>query len=129
VVKLELNKGEVKMSVIKEIKRVFAPTEKQKKEDAETKKRFLKQAKEKEKEKVKKAQKRYKAKRAGAPDGKVIRQNKAPLYIHDAVKRVNDKKIKPRHLKSTTNPKKVAKTMTDQVEAMKMVDRNYLKGR
>jgi len=117
------------MSVIKDIKRAFAPTEKQKKEDKKIKEAFLKQAKEKEKEKVKKAQKIYKAKKAGAPDGKVIRQNKAPLYIHDAVKSANDKKIKPRHLKSTTNPKKVAKTMTDQVEAMKMVDRNYLKGR
>ena len=117
------------MSVIKDIKRAFAPTEKQKKEDKKIKEAFLKQAKEKEKVKVKKAQKIYKAQKAGAPDGKVIRQNKAPLYIHDAVKRVNDKKIKPSHLKSTTNPKKVAKTMTDQVEAMKMVDRNYLKGR
>lgn len=129
VVKLELNKGEVKMSAVNEIKRVFAPTKKQKAEDAETKKRFLQQAREKEKAKVKKMQKTMKARKAGAPDGKVIRQNKAPLYIHDAVKRANDKKIKPSHLKSTTNPKKVAKTMTDQVEAMKMVDRNYLKGR
>ena len=117
------------MSVVNEIKRVFAPTKKQKAEDAETKKRFMKQAREKEKEKVKKAQKKIKAQKAGAPDGKVIRQNKAPLYIHDAVKRANDKKIKPSHLKSTTNPKKVAKTMTDQVEAMKIVDRNYLKGK
>jgi len=117
------------MSVIKDIKRAFAPTEKQKKEDKKIKEAFLKQANEKEKEEVKKAQKKMKAQKAGAPDGKVIKQNKAPLYIHDAVKSANDKKIKPRHLKSTTNPKKVAKTMTDQVEAMKMVDRNYLKGR
>ena len=37
VVKLKLNKGEVKMSVVNEIKKVFAPTKKQKAEDAETK--------------------------------------------------------------------------------------------
>ena len=122
VVKLKLNKGEVKMSVVNEIKRVFAPTKKQKAEDAETKQRFIKQAREKEKAKVKKAQRKMKAQRAGAPDSK-------GRYVYDAVKRANAEKIKPKHLKSTKNPKKLAKTMTDQVEAMKMVDRNYLKGR
>jgi len=110
------------MSVVNEIKRVFAPTKKQKTEDAETKKRFMKQAREKEKAKVKKIQRKMKAQRAGAPDSK-------GRYVYDAVKRANAEKIQPKHLKSTKNPKKVAKTMTDQVEAMKMVDRNYLKGR
>ena len=122
VVKLKLTKGEVKMSVVIEIKRVFAPTKKQKAEDAETKKRFMKQAREKEKAKVEKIQRKMKAQRAGAPDSK-------GRYVYDAVKRANAEKIKPKHLKSTRNPEKVAKTMTDQVEAMKMVDRNYLKGR
>jgi hypothetical protein len=110
------------MSVVNEIKRVFAPTKKQKAENAKTKNLFMKQVREKEKEKVKKIQKKMKAQKAGAPDSK-------GRYVYDAVKRANANKIMPKHLKSTKNPKKVAKTMTDQVEAMKMVDRNYLKGR
>ena len=122
VVELGLNKGANKMSVIKDIKRAFAPTEKQKKENDKTKAQYIKQSKERRKKEAKEYQKRYKAKRAGAPDSK-------GKYVYDAVKRENRKKIMPKHLKGSTNSKKVAKTMTDQVEAMKMVDRNYLKGK
>ena len=134
----------------KAFRRAFFKTPAEKKEDKETKKAFIKQM---EKNRLKKSlerQKNIKAKKAGAPDGKVIRQNKAPLYIHDAVKRANDKKIKPSSLKSKLSDKKVVKVMTDQVDAMKkqaekrsakeegigsfkaggpIMDRNYLKGR
>ena len=106
----------------KRIKQEILPTPKEKIENDKTKAQYMKQSKERRQKENKEMQKRNKAKRAGAPDSK-------GKYVYDAVKRENRKKIMPKHLKGSKNPKKVAKTMTDQVEAMKMVDRNYLKGR
>ena len=84
----------------------------------------LKHIKARELKENKDIQKRYKAQRAGAPDNKVIKQNKAPLYIHDAVKRENDKKIKPSHLKSTTNPNKVIKSLQGKIDAMREIQKD-----
>ena len=125
------------------LKRAYAPTPAEKKEDDKNKAQYMKLVEKRFKEKTKKAQKEYKARKAGAPDNK-------GKYVYDAVRREAQEKIKPRSLKSTLSDKKVAKVMTDQVDAMKkqdakrgakeegtgnfkaggpIMDRNYLKGR
>jgi hypothetical protein len=93
-------------------------------EENTRKKNHLKHIKARELKENKNIQKRYKAQRAGAPDNKVIKQNKAPLYIHDAVKRENDKKIQPSHLKSTTNPNKVIKSLQGKIDAMREIQKD-----
>ena len=137
----ELHQGA--KNVNQAIKRGWSPTPEQKEEDEKRKAQYMEQVREQQKKKWAKIQKKLKAQKAGAPDSK-------GKYVYDAVRREAQKKIKPSHLTSTTDPKKVAKTMTDQVDAMKkqaakrgakeegigsfkvggiVHDRNYLKGR
>jgi hypothetical protein len=137
----ELHQGAKNVS--QDIKRVWSPTPAQEKEDEKRKTQYMERVREQQKKKWSKIQKNVKAQKAGAPDSK-------GKYVYDAVRREAQKKIKPSHLTSTTDPKKVANTMTDQVDAMKkqaakrgakeegigsfkvggiVHDRNYLKGR
>ena len=141
--------GELKKGA-KNIKRAYAPTPAEKKEDdknkAQYRKILLKRNIEANNERIK----RTKARKAGAPDNKPAANSGG---VYKAVRREAEKKIKPRSLKSTLSDKKVAKVMTDQVDAMKkqaakrgaketkeegtgnfkaggpIMDRNYLKGR
>jgi hypothetical protein len=126
--------------VVRDFKRAFAPTAAEKKEEAEMRPRYMEQLEKRNKEEGIEYRKKRKAQKAGAPDN-------TGKYVYDAVIRERQKKIKPSSLISTTNPQKVAKTMKDQVDAMKkqdakrgaeetkemkhggLVDRNYLKGR
>ena len=134
----------------KNVKRAFAPTPAEKKLDDKTKAQYMKLVEKRFKEKTKKAQKEYKARKAGAPDNKPSANSGG---VYKAVRREAEKKIKPSSLKSTLSDKKVAKVMTDQVNAMKkqaakrgaketkeegignfkvggpIMDRNYLKGK
>ena len=138
---------ETAKNVKKAFRRAMFKTPAEKKEDKETKKAFKEQMQRNRLKDNKEFQKKNKARKAGAPD------NKAKSYVYDAVRRDAQKKIKPRSLKSTLSDKKVAKVMTDQVDAMKkqaakrgaketkeegignfkaggpIMDRNYLKGR
>ena len=132
------------------LKRAYAPTPAEKKEDdknkAQYRKILLKRNIEANNERIK----RTKARKAGAPDNKPAANSGG---VYKAVRREAQKEIKPRSLKSTLSDKKVAKVMTDQVDAMKkqaakrgaketkeegtgnfkaggpIMDRNYLKGR
>ena len=134
---------ETAKNVKKAFRRAMFKTPAEEKEDKETKKAFRKQMQKNRLKKSLERQKNIKAQKAGAPDNK-------GKYVYDAVRRENQKKIKPRSLKSTLSDKKVAKVMTDQVDAMKkqdakrgakeegtgnfkaggpIMDRNYLKGR
>ena len=141
----ELHQGA--KNVNQAIKRGWSPTPEQKEEDEKRKAQHTEQVREQQKKKWAKIHKKHKAQKAGAPDNEPSANSGG---VYKAVRREAQKKIKPSHLTSTTDPKKVAKTMTDQVDAMKkqaakrgakeegigsfkvggiVHDRNYLKGR